>query len=235
MKNLLSLALTALIYSGLYGQKLENESDYQQEIWRVTHIINDPIIIDSLVQRVNEYSGLLKSFDQEMLMYDEEITQKKRNWVSSFRLGLNIISADTYAGYNNESVTDLGVLPNLGVTLSIDPEKFVNRKSYVRQATNKRQRSYHLQQDHKQRLKKEVLGLYYDYFLMLETIVLKEHTLNTRKQHLDVMEVEFRGGTVTYDQVLVVQNQYNLWETEYTKSKIQALKKRSEIEVMLGF
>ncbi len=235
MKTLLSLVLIVQLQLSLSAQELENESDYQQEIWRVTHIIKNPIILDSLVHRVHEQSGLLKSFDEEILMYDEEILQKKRNWVSSFRVGLNLISADTYAGYNNESITDVGVLPNLGVTLSIDPEKFVNRKSYVRQATNKRQRTYHIQQDHKQRLKKEILGLYYDYLMMLEGIVLKEHTLNTRKQHLNVLEVEFRGGIATYDELLVVQNQYNLWEAEYSKSRIQALKKRSEIEVMLGF
>lgn len=235
MKTLFGFICLGLIHLSVSAQELENESDYQQEIWRVTHIIKDPIILDSLVQRVHEHSGLLKSLDEEILMYDEEILQKKRNWVSSFRVGLNLISADTYAGYNNESVTDVGVLPNLGVTLAIDPEKFVNRKSYVRQATNKRQRIYHIQQDHKQRLKKEILGLYYDYLMMLEGIVLKEHTLNTRKQHLDVLEVEFRGGIATYDELLVVQNQYNLWEAEYSKSRIQALKKRSEIEVLLGF
>jgi outer membrane protein TolC len=235
MKTLLNLAIIVLLHFGLYAQDLENESDYQQEIWRVTHIIKDPAILDSLVQRVHEHSGLLKAFDEEMEIYDEEIAQKKRNWISSFRVGLNILSANTYAGNNNESITDVGVLPNLGVTLSIDPEKFVNRNSYVRQATNKKQRSYHLQQDHKQRLKQEILGLYYDYLMMLEGIVLKEHTLNTRRQHLDVLEIEFRGGTATYDELLVVQNQYNLWESEYSKSRIQALKKRSEIEVMLGF
>ncbi|MFY0606788.1 MAG: TolC family protein [Cyclobacteriaceae bacterium] len=235
MKTLFGFICLALVHLSVSAQELENESDYQQEIWRVTHIIKDPIILDSLVQRVHEHSGLLKSLDEEILMYDEEILQKKRNWVSSFRVGLNLISADTYTGYNNESVTDVGVLPNLGVTLAIDPEKFVNRKSYVRQATNKRQRIYHIQQDHKQRLKKEILGLYYDYLMMLEGIVLKEHTLNTRKQHLDVLEVEFRGGIATYDELLVVQNQYNLWEAEYSKSRIQALKKRSEIEVLLGF
>ncbi len=238
MKNLthwLTVILLILALGTTQAQDIGDESELQQEIWRVTHIINDAHILDSLVQRVYKHSGLLKAFDEEMGMYDEEVLQKKRNWVSSFRLGLNILSANTYAGYEDQSVTDIGVLPNLGVTLTIDPEKFVNRKSYVRQATNKKQRSFYLQQDHKQRLKKEILGLYYDYLQMLECIVLKEHTLNTRKQHLSYMEVAFRGGTVTYDQLLVVQNQFNLWEAEYTKSRIQARKKRSEIEVMLGF
>ena len=216
------------------SQELKKESDYQHEIWRVTNIINNHSILDSLVARVHEHSNLLMAFDQEIGMYEEEIIQKKRNWITSFRVGLNIFSAETYSGNNNESITNVGILPNLGVSLSIDPENFVNRKSYVRQATNKQQRSYHLQQDHKQRLKKEILGLYYDYLLMLEGLVLKEQTLNTRKQHLDYMEIEFRGGTVSYDQLLSVQNQYNLWITEFSKSRIQALKKRSEIEVMLG-
>lgn len=234
MKYLASIILVLQFQTGVYGQNLETQADFQHEISRVRHIIDNPPVLDSLVRLVYDQSGLLRSFDQEMGIYDEEILQKKRNWVSSFRLGLNLVSAETYVSNNDQSITNIGVLPNLGLTLAIDPEKFVNRKSYVRQATNKKQRSYYLQQDHKQRLKKEILNLHFDYLIMLECIVLKEHTLNTRKQHLSVMEVEFKGGTATYDQLLIVQNQYNLWETEYVKSKILALKRKREIEVILG-
>lgn len=235
MRKLWVMLLIALLNVGLQAQDLITDTDYKQEIRRITGIIKNPILLDSLVQRGYDESGLLSAFDEEMSMYDEEIAQKKRNWLSSFRLGINIISANTYSGLNNESVTDVGVLPNLGATIAIDPEKFINRKSYVKQATNKRERSFYLQVDHKQRLKTEILGLHYDYLMMLEGILLKEQTLNTRKQLMQLIEVQFRGGTSTYDELLIVQNQYNLWEDEYSKARYQALKKRSEIEVMLGF
>ena len=103
------------------------------------------------------------------------------------------------------------------------------------QALNKRQRSYYLQQDHKQALKNEILGDYYDYLLLLESLVAKERTLITRKQHLDFMEIGFRGGTVTYDQLMVVQNQFNLWESEVIETRIEARKKKSHIQVLLGY
>ncbi|MFT4738542.1 MAG: outer membrane protein TolC [Cyclobacteriaceae bacterium] len=224
----LTLALTASAQTESYNE------DFQKEIWRVTQIIGSPELLDSLVSRIHSSSHLIKAFDQEIAMLNEGIIQKKRDWISSFRLGLNIFSADTYVGGNNESITNVGVLPHLGATISLDPERLINRKSFVRQATNQRQRVYHLQQDHKQRLKKEIIDRYYDYLMALESIVLNEQTLNTRKQHLSMMEVEFRGGNVTYDQLLLVQNQYNIWETEYMKSKISALKKRSEINIMLS-
>jgi outer membrane protein TolC len=213
---------------------LNEEEDYQLEILRVTHILDDPRILDSLVSRVHANSGLLKAFDQEIQMYEEEALQKKRNWVNTFRFGVNVFSANTNVSTNNESVTTLGVLPNVGLTLTVDPEKLVNRRSYIRQAENKKQYSYYMKMDHRQRLKNEVITMYYDYLQLLESIVILQHGLETRRQHAMVMEVEFKNGNATFDQLLVVQNQVHLAEDELMKAHISAMKQKSRIEVLLG-
>ncbi|MFY0686980.1 MAG: TolC family protein [Cyclobacteriaceae bacterium] len=232
MKYLLFTVLITL-NSIAHSQWLPS-TDFKNEIGRITAILNNQESIDSLVERAYQASGLLKAFDQEIGIYKEEIVQKSRNWANSFRLGVNIFSANTSYSLDNESITTIGVLPNVGLSLVIDPEKVINRKSYMRQASHKRDRSIKLQEDHKQRIRLEVLNHYYQYLSLLECLVLQEHTLNTRKQHLDVLEVEFRNGSATYDELLVVQNQYNLWEEQITKNRIATTQKRHDIEVILG-
>ena len=238
MKLLLSVIASVTILTGALAQVPFGESmdtkDQMREIMKVTHILHDQDILDSLVERVYQNSGLLKSFDQEILMYEEERLQKQRNWVSSFRFGVNLFSAQTTLDGNEQSVTTLGVLPNVGLTMAVDPEKLVNRRSYIRQADNKRYRSEYLQEDHKQRLKNEILGHYYDYLTLLESVMIKEQTLETRRQHVQAMEVEFKNGDASIQELLIVENQLHLMEEDLMKANLLTLRKKSEIEVLLG-
>lgn len=235
VKKVLGGITTLLFLSiGLFGQQSLASGTIDREVFKISKLLNNPETIDSLVNRLYANSGLIRSLDHEVNMYEEEMLQKKRNWISAFRLGVNVFSTNTTLGSENQSVTTTSVLPNLGLTLSIDPATFVNRKSEIRLSTNKRNRVASLQDDHRQRLKIEIINLYYEYLSILESLAIKENTLDTRKQHAMVMEVEFKNGTATYDQLLVVQNQVHLMEEDIVKARVEALKKKSEIEVLLG-
>jgi outer membrane protein TolC len=223
-----------LILQVIHCEAQRTDLDYQREIFQITHILNHSEVLDSLVRQAEIHSGVLKAMNDEMLLYQEEALQKRRNWISSFRLGVNIFSATTNVNPENQSVTTYGVLPNLGLTLSIDPENLVNRKSQIRQAEQKYNRSMHLREDHHKTLKNRIVGLYYDYLTLLECLVVKEKTLETRRQHAMVMEVEFKNGTATYDQLLIVQNQLHLMEEELIKEQMEVLKKKKEIDIILG-
>lgn len=227
MKAYLIVLTLTLLATGATAQ------NYQEEVLRVSHIIHNDEILDSLANMALDNSGVLKALDEEMSMYAEEVLQKKRQWVSSFRFGVNLFSANTVA-YNNESVTTLGVLPNLGLSFTIDPENLVNRSSYVRQSQHKLERSKYLRSDHITRVKREIVNHYYDYLTLLEAILLEENTLNTRKQHLYTMQVAFQNGTASFNEVMVVENQYNLWLEQCTKTRIEVLRKKREIEIILG-
>ncbi|WP_425390681.1 glycosyltransferase [Ekhidna sp.] len=234
-RALSSAAMLLLINFGLFSQQAPLEStSIDREVFKISKLLNNPETIDSLVNRVYANSGLIRSLDHEVSMYEEEMLQKSRNWVSAFRLGVNVFSTNTTLGTENQSVTTTSLLPNLGLTLSVDPATFVNRKSEIRLSTSKRNRVSSLQDDHRQRLKIEIIKLYYEYLSVLESLAIKQNTLDTRKQHALVMEVEFKNGTTTYDQLLVVQNQVHLMEEDIVKARIEALKKKSEIEVLLG-
>ncbi len=229
-----TVAIGLMIVFQTLGQEQNSFDYYDDEIHRILDILDNEEVIDSLANRVFINSGLIHAFDEEMGMYEEEELQKSRNWFSSFRMGVSVFSANTYTGPDNESITSVGVLPNIGLSITVDPEKLVNRKSLMRMANHKRQRSYHLQADHKQRLKTEILNHYFQYLTMLECLVLKQKTLHTREQRLNVIEIAFKNGNATYDEVMVVQNQYDLWNEELTKSRIEALRKKKEIEILIG-
>lgn len=238
MKNLVLIVM--LLYSiTAFGQSettgiIKSEAKYQSEIMKVTRILDDPAILDSLVQKAYRNAPVIQALNQEMAVFDEEYLQKKRNWVSSFRFGVNIFSANTSLSADNQSVTTYGVLPNLGLNLSIDPEKLVNRKSSMRQAEDKKARIYYLQQDQMQVLKSKVINLYYEYLSCLEALVIRQHTLDSRKQHLNVFEVDFRNGNRGFDELLVIQHQVYLAEESLMSEQIRCLKMKAEIEILLG-
>lgn len=211
----------------------EDEQSTQREILRVAHILQEPHILDSLVDKAVENSPTLKAFTHDQALYQEEYLQKKRNWISSFRIGVNIFSVNTVAT-EEQSVTTTGVLPNLGVTLSIDPEKFVNRKSYMRQAHQKYLRSVQQQGAQRQTLKVYIMNQYYEYLELLEGTLMKKHILETRQQQYLTSEVSFKNGNIQYDQLMIIQNGMQLAEQDVMKSHIQSLKKRNEIEIILG-
>lgn len=212
---------------------VQEEVSYQQEILKVSYVINHPEILDSIVQKAYRNSATIKTFDESMELYDEEYLQKKRNWVSSFRLGVNIFSANTTL-QEDQSTTTYGLLPNVGLNLTIDPAQLVNRKSMMRQAENKKDRSFYQQQDQKQMLKVRILNLYYEYLAMLESILIRQHALDARKQYLHVFEIDFKNGNRTLDELLVIQHQVYLAEESLMKGHVQSMKMKSEIEILLG-
>ncbi len=217
------------ITSGL----VQEEASYQQEILKVSHLLNDPVVLDSMIEKAYRHSATVKTFDESMELYDEEYLQKKRNWISSFRLGVNIFSANT-TNDQSESITTYGVLPNVGLNLAIDPAQLVNRKSLMRQAENKKKRAFYQQQDQKQMLKIRILNLYYEYLSHLESILIRQHSLDARKQYLHVFEIDFKNGNRTLDELLVIQHQVYLAEESLMKGHIQSMKMKNEIAVILG-
>ncbi|MEQ8469750.1 MAG: TolC family protein [Marinoscillum sp.] len=206
----------------------------EKEILDVTQVLHSEEILDSIVTRVIVSSNLLKAIDQEIMMYDEEILQNKRSWISSFRLGVNVFSANTSLDQTNESVTTYGLLPNVGLNLSIDPEKLVNRKSYMRQSANKREYSRFIKADSRQTLKKDILNHYYDYLSLLETVNIRQLGYETRKQQEEFLNSSFRNGEASYSELLIAENQVHLAKESWMSASINAMKKRSEISVLIG-
>lgn len=237
MKNLIGTIICMILMHCSYAQEGDftlSKSQIESEILEVSGVLHSEAILDSLVTRVLSNSNLIKAIDQEMVMYDEEIKQNKRSWISSFRLGVNVFSANTTLDANNESYTTYGLLPNVGLNLSIDPAKLVNRKSYVRQSESKREYSRYIQEDAKTKLKKDILNLYYDYLGLLESVNIRHQAYTTRQQQQEFLDESFRAGNASYTEALIAENQVHLAKEALVKASIDAMKRRSEISVLLG-
>ena len=208
--------------------------DAEQEIKHVTEILQDERALDSLSSLAVKNSNLLKAIDEEIKMYEEEVKQKKRIWLTSFRFGVNLFSANTQLSEEGASVTTLGVLPTFGVNMSVDPEKLVNRRSYIRQSDNKKAYSQFMHLETQQEIKREIRTMYYDYLILLESINVRRHSLDVREQQELYVENQVKAGESTYDILLIASSQVHLAEEALISVTINAMKKKSEIEVYIG-
>lgn len=231
-----SLLIVSLLLFSLRAtsQRSFIQFNTEKELEYVTKVLQEESILDSLSQIALRNSNLLKAIDQEILMFEEEILQNKRSWISSFRFGVNMFSANTTLDENNNSVTTYGLLPTVGLNLSIDPAKLVNRKSNIRQSTTKREYSKYIQAETSQDIKAKIRNLYYEYLSSLETIHIREQALDIRLQQEAYVENKVRTGESSYEQLLIISNQVQLAKESLLTSGIEAKKKKSEIEVILG-
>lgn len=230
--------LTILLFLGhltaFSQQTILPAEQVKNETLLVTHILHDEAALDSLVTLAVQNSNLLKAMDQEILMHTEEILQKKRSWVSSFRLGVNVFSATTTLNSADQSVTTYGLLPNVGLNLSVDPEKLLNRSSYVRQSEDKREYTRYVQANHRMVIKKDILNLFYEYLTMLESVDIRRQSLDGRVQQELFLAANFENGEATYAELLIASNQVFLAKEALMISSIEAMKKKREIQVLIG-
>jgi outer membrane protein TolC len=232
-----SFILICLIIGALYrasGQTSVAALNAEQELKHVTAVLQNEEILDSLSSLAVRNSNLLKAIDQEILMYEEEVLQKRRLWLTSFRFGVNLFSANTQLDENNQSITTYGVLPTLGLNMTVDPEKLVNRKSYIRQSRTKQEYSRYIQLETMQDIKKEVRNMYYDYLVLLEAINIRRNALDIREQQEQYVENQVKIGESTYDLLLIASNQVHLAEEALVRVTIDAKKKKDEISVYIG-
>jgi outer membrane protein TolC len=234
MKNIV-LTVCMCIALGAYSQQTTKDtlSVYESEIEYVKRILTDQEVLDSLIVQAIESSNILKSYEAEIHQNSENVKQQKRKWISSFRVGLNLYSSATTLDENNNSVTTQGILPNTGLTLSIDPEKFVNRRSYIRYAEHEKERAQQRYLDQKKQVEAWIVNQYYQYLNSLESIVIRTGMLDVRRQNYVLIETEFKQGKIDYSTLMVAQNNVYLAEEALIQVQIDARKKKREIDVFL--
>ena len=121
---------------------------------------------------------------------------KKRKWLSSLRFGVNFFNVNTTIDENNNSVTSAGLLPNLGLTIGIDPEKIINRKSYVREAQYDVKRAENRIETTKREIKGLIIDLYYKYLEALKIVEIRQNSYETQLQQVTLLEEKFKKKVV---------------------------------------
>ncbi len=170
--------------------------------------------------------------DYELEIREEKIKREKLGWLSSFRMGIQFLNVAQ--DYDN-GVTKIGVLPNMGVSLQIDFERFFTTPSRIRSARMESS-IIKLEKDRMVKVRQnEIVSFYYDYVLLVEKTQNRFTTLQTIKEQGKLVEERFRSGETDLNaylnSVTAIDNAKEaFYETKIASEKILAL-----LENELGF
>lgn len=199
----------------------------------VMSVLSDQDALDTLVEKALTNSYWLKSYEGELAQQYENVKQEKNKWLSTFRFGINFFSINTTVNEQNQSVTTAGLFPTVGLNLTVDPEKFINRGSYVREAQYNVTRAENQLLHQRKQIRTEITRLFYQYLEALGIQELREAANQTQKEQCVLVEERFKKGEETMETVLLNQNALLLTEEAVLKSKIAAQKWRAEINLFI--
>ncbi|WOK04285.1 TolC family protein [Imperialibacter roseus] len=210
------------------------EIDVAKEIELVEVLLSNEAAIDSLVELALVNSYYLKSFDSELAQQYENVKQEKNKWLSTFRMGINFFSLNTSLDGQNQSVTTAGLLPNLGITLGIDPEKFINRRSYIREAEYNIVRAENSLKNQRKAVRTQVVDIFYTYLEALGIAQLRISANQTQSEQVTLVTERFRKGEAGMEEVLLTQNGMNLTQEAVLKAELSVRKIRRQISIMIS-
>jgi outer membrane protein TolC len=210
----------------------ESTNPVKQEIQAIELLLLNETALDSLTNLALDNSYYIHGFEAELGQQYENVREEKNKWYSTFRLGINFFSLSTSVNNQDQSVTRAGVLPNLGVSLSIDPEKFINRGSYIRKAQLNVTRAESQVHHQQKMLRKEIIGLYYQYLEALGIILLREEAKQYHQQQVTLLEERFKKGEGRLEDLLNNQGALALASEALLRAQLAVRKIKQEIIVI---
>ncbi len=228
MKKILSTS-----YAFLFSFICLSQITVDQEIERVNNLLLDSITLEEIIDRAFENSPFLKSAAIEVERRALDIKKEKRSWLRELRFGFNFLDVSTSVNEQQQNVTTTSVLPNFGVSLTMSPETFVNRKTNIKDAKLNYQRFKRSLENERQNLKIQLITKYYNYLESLELHKIIEKSKENSIQQLLVIEERFKKGEIRIDAVLVAQKGLSDIEQALIKNfnRIKKLKKELEISI----
>ena len=209
----------------------EGEFDYEKERQLVDLLLKDQSLLDSIVENALANSNQIRAMDAEILQKHELTKQEKRSWLSTFQMGINFFNTQTTYDEFNRPITTASVLSNVGISLSINPERLANLGSRVKVAEYEIERVSQTQSEQRRILRNFITGKYYDYMEALNVIEIRSNALQTQRQRYEVVTLKFTRGEAEADNLMLIENGLFSLEEAYLKAKVFAMKLKSEIEL----
>ncbi len=227
MRNIILLALMISIRG--FAQESALPDDRQS----IEILLSNESAIDSLVNLAIANSYSIHGYKAELIQQHENVRQEKARWLSTFRLGINFFSMTTAVNNQDQSVTRVGVLPNLGFNLMLDPEKFINRASYIREAQQNVIRAESQVSHQRKMLRTEIIGLFYTYLESLGILELRASASQNMAEQCLLLEEKFKKGEGRLEDLLNSQNGLVLAKESLLKAQLSSRKIRREIQVLI--
>lgn len=197
-------------------------------------LLSNESAIDSLVNLAITNSYAINGYKAELLQQHENVRQERTRWLSTFRLGINFFSMTTSVNSLDQSITRVGVLPNLGFNLTVDPEKFINRSSYIREAQQNVVRAESQVSNQRKMLRTEIVGLFYTYLESLGILELRTSASQNMAEQCLLIEEKFKKGEGRMEDLLNSQNALVLARESLLKAQLNVRKLRKEINILIS-
>ena len=203
------------------------------EIERVNSILLDSLTLEEIVDRAMRKAPYLKASEIELKKKEVNLKIVRKSWLRDLRFGINFFDVTTSAGENQQTITSTTIFPNMGMSLSMSPETFVNRRNNVKTAKLEYQMFSQLYQNEKLSFKMDIVNKYYSYLetLKIQKILEKEHENGI--QQLMIVEERFKQGELRVESLLDAQKGLRDLEQQLIKNKTSLLKSRSELNACL--
>lgn len=223
--------ISILLFTAPFVALAQEQFDYQLEKQLVDILLKDHKALDSLVDNALSNSYQLDAMNTEILQKHELTKQEKRGWLSSFQMGINFFNTNTTYDEYNRATTTASVLSNVGLSISINPERLINLGSRVKVAEYEIERVSRTQNEQRRILRNFIAGKYYDYIEALNVIEIRSNALQTQRERLELATLQFTKGEAETDELMIIENGLLNLEEAFLKSKIFAMKLKSEIEL----
>ena len=227
-----------LILSLFISASLQDSStlDPKHELEAIQALLLDVTNIDSIVEKALENSHTLQLDEARVKQQQYTVKQERNSWSKSFRFGVNFFNISTVPSTvdGNTSVTQASVLSNIGLTLGINPEDFINRKSRIRVAEQElKVRQLDLQRDRRQ-LESYVVGKFLEYQQALEIFIIRENNMMISEENKIVAEEHFRQGRISSGEYNKVIGDLMLKQEALIRAEIAVVKLKKEIELIIS-
>ena len=220
------LLLVWLAITGLAARA----QDIQQEKQLVKLLLENTAALDTLVDQMMRNAYVLQASEAELVQKRIKVSQEKRSWLSSFTMGISLYNQSTsFDEQTGSSVTTMGVLPSLGISMSINPEKLVNVPSNIKIAQLDALRAEKTIREQRRTLKLFIVNKYYEYLEALNVLELRINAHARQRQQTEQVKMEFERGEADLSGLLQGQNGLANAEEALMKAEMTVLKIKQEI------
>lgn len=205
-----------------------------QELAGIKALLLNIHSIDSIVERALAHSYTLKLDRARIRQQQYAIKQERNSWSRSFRFGVNFFNISTTPSPSDGSVsvTQASVLSNIGLTLGINPEDFINRKSRIKVAEQELEvRSMDLRRDRRE-LEAFVIGKFLEYQQALEIYIVRENNLMISEENKLVADEQFRQGRISTHAYNKMLGDLMLKQEALIRAETAVMKLKREIEII---
>ncbi|MFT5238867.1 MAG: outer membrane protein TolC [Flavobacteriaceae bacterium] len=237
MKKLLKtiFILTVTVFSFTVSKAQSNN------IENTTDISLPPlqVVIDSVLTR----NGMRKFRNQEIRVKESRLASERIYWTRN----LNFVAETSYGNLNNFSTNadrtgSTSALSNTtqynygaGLSVKLPIFDLINRKNQINLAKYEVAGAKNMLQSQEDEIRQTVIKMYQDLLLKQKILKIKSKTLGDGKVNMQMVEKEFRNGTVPVAEYVRITSIASNVEVDYEFAKSEFITAKKLLEDMAGF